>query len=573
MSVQTQIDRINENVANTYDVLEGYGAEMPQTRNTANLPQTAASVKAVLFNEQNLTEAQKAQARQNIGAISTAQATESVEVLIPSEAVAVVGIEFNIYHKSIIRATRPVEDYDVKIYLNDSSVECRRYAECFRLNAVVDDVGDYTLTVEVRNLIDYAVVASKTMTLHIIENRAVSGKNVLFIGDSLTFSRAGLYAAEIQHNLSNGGIVSIGTQNGSQDINQIGAVKHEGYNGATCGDFLKQNVTSGFTNPFYNPASGTFDLAYFMNNNGYTKVDAVCLNLGHNNLGNQEAGVNDLKTIIQRIRAYDANVPVIVSLIAPVGNQDAWSGGSYTSAQMRYHWSNLIKAYLDAFDGGKISNVYLSTPYFNVDQENDFPTENVARCGRDATQIVRQNDSMHPTRIGTLKMADSYYADLLYRIPDTGEDEPTVVNLVDPSTATSSPDTTTLFKDEWLNGYYLSASSIGAKTGCIVTDVFPVTINQKIKVEGVLLDTTEHKNRFRWYLFNADGSRPWASYFNFANNEVGSGSIGESSFDAANNTAIIDMSKAGGEIKNTAYARFSCYPAGANEDLIVSVVE
>lgn len=602
---------------------------------------------AVRYVEQTLTEAQKAQARENIGAIGSTDATDSVEILLPSEAVAVVGVEFNIYHKSIIRATRPVEDYDVRCYLSDSNVTCRRYAECFRLTADAEDVGDYTLTVEVRNLKDYAVITSKSMTLHIIENSAVSGKNVLFIGDSLTFSRAGLYAAEIQHNLSNGGIVSIGTQNGSQDTNQVGNVKHEGYNGATCGGFLKQKVTSAFTNPFYNPTSGTFDLAYFMTNNGYTKVDAVCLNLGHNNLGNEVAGVNDLKTIIQKIHAYDANIPVIVSLITPLGDQNAHSTLGHSAGQMRFHWRQLIKAYIDAFDNGKISNVYLSTPYFNVDQDNDLPTETVARCARDTTQIVRQNDSMHPTRIGTLKMADSYYADLLYRIPDTAEvyytvtnnltnvtnsnsasaikegtsytatltansgyeldtvsvtmggqavtvtngviniasatgdivinatakAASTVVNLVDPSTATSSPDTTTLFKNEWLNGYYLSAASIGAKAGCIVTNTFPITRGQKLKVEGVLLKTAENTNRFRWYLFGTDGSKPFGSYYNFVMDE---NTINKnmSTYDANTNTAIIDIYGAmGAAIADAGYARFSCYTAGANEDVIVSVVE
>ena len=70
MSVQSEIDRINENVANTYNVLEGYGAEMPQTRNTANLTRTAEDIKAILYKEQTLTEAQKAQARENIGSAS-----------------------------------------------------------------------------------------------------------------------------------------------------------------------------------------------------------------------------------------------------------------------------------------------------------------------------------------------------------------------------------------------------------------------------------------------------------------------------------------------------------------------
>lgn len=45
MSVQSQIDRIEQNVADTYSVLNGLGATMPSVQNTDNLPETAASVK------------------------------------------------------------------------------------------------------------------------------------------------------------------------------------------------------------------------------------------------------------------------------------------------------------------------------------------------------------------------------------------------------------------------------------------------------------------------------------------------------------------------------------------------
>lgn len=67
MSVQSQIDRIEQNVANTYAVLNAFGADMPPVQNSDNLAQTAGSVKAVLYSEQSLTPEQQAQARKNIG--------------------------------------------------------------------------------------------------------------------------------------------------------------------------------------------------------------------------------------------------------------------------------------------------------------------------------------------------------------------------------------------------------------------------------------------------------------------------------------------------------------------------
>lgn len=70
MSIQSEIDRINENVANTYSVLAEEGADMPAEQNTDNLPSTAASIKAVRYDSQTLTDEQKAQARTNIGIVT-----------------------------------------------------------------------------------------------------------------------------------------------------------------------------------------------------------------------------------------------------------------------------------------------------------------------------------------------------------------------------------------------------------------------------------------------------------------------------------------------------------------------
>lgn len=67
MSVQTQIDRINQNVASTYAVLAALGADLPAEQTSDNLAQTAGTTKAVLYSPQTLTDEQKAQARTNIG--------------------------------------------------------------------------------------------------------------------------------------------------------------------------------------------------------------------------------------------------------------------------------------------------------------------------------------------------------------------------------------------------------------------------------------------------------------------------------------------------------------------------
>jgi hypothetical protein len=68
--VQREIDRISQNIQNTYAVLNALGADMPSVQNSDNLAQTAGSTKAVLYSAQSLTDAQKTQARENIGAVT-----------------------------------------------------------------------------------------------------------------------------------------------------------------------------------------------------------------------------------------------------------------------------------------------------------------------------------------------------------------------------------------------------------------------------------------------------------------------------------------------------------------------
>lgn len=69
MSIQSEIERIEQAVSDAYDVLETEGATMPQTRNVANLAATAADIKAVQYGKaQSLSDSEKQQARANIGA-------------------------------------------------------------------------------------------------------------------------------------------------------------------------------------------------------------------------------------------------------------------------------------------------------------------------------------------------------------------------------------------------------------------------------------------------------------------------------------------------------------------------
>lgn len=69
MSIQSEIDRIEQAVSDTYAALEAEGAAMPGARTVANLAATAAGIKAVQYGKaQSLSDSEKQQARENIGA-------------------------------------------------------------------------------------------------------------------------------------------------------------------------------------------------------------------------------------------------------------------------------------------------------------------------------------------------------------------------------------------------------------------------------------------------------------------------------------------------------------------------
>ena len=72
-NIETAVNKIKQNVANTYAVLYGMGADAPVEETSDNLAQTAGTTKVIRYNEQALTEDQKSQARTNIGAASASE--------------------------------------------------------------------------------------------------------------------------------------------------------------------------------------------------------------------------------------------------------------------------------------------------------------------------------------------------------------------------------------------------------------------------------------------------------------------------------------------------------------------
>lgn len=69
-TIEAIIQKITQSIANTYAMLYAMGASEPATENSDNLAATAGTVKVLRYDAQSLTDAQKTQAKSNIGAVS-----------------------------------------------------------------------------------------------------------------------------------------------------------------------------------------------------------------------------------------------------------------------------------------------------------------------------------------------------------------------------------------------------------------------------------------------------------------------------------------------------------------------
>lgn len=354
---------------------------------------------------------------------------ESVEIFLNDEDVAVVGHEYNLYHYAVCHGNKSYTDYDIAVtlsYTNDSGSKvyqaANNYAECFRFTPT--EARDYTLTYRVRDRKITGVIAEKEITLHAIEDTAVSGKNVLFIGDS--FTDAGIWPAEIQHNLSNGGIISVGTVSDTRTIGGVSlTVVHEGRSGWATWDYagtsssMRGNFESA-KNVFRNPDTDKFDLGYYMDTyHAGVTLNAVCIFLGTNGLGAITSTTNGMTELIARIREYDSTIPILLHYTIQHVGQDYWSKfypqHNNTRLYRQNLWREQYNYYKSLYAG--MDNVYIVPVYQNLDYDLDFPHKDFTASARNTTTVSRVTDG-HPSDEGYLKMADVYYAYLLRYMRD-----------------------------------------------------------------------------------------------------------------------------------------------------------
>lgn len=119
---------------------------------------------------------------------------------------------------------------------------------------------------------------------------------------------------------------------------------NEGRVGWTTSDYFTDKQYNGVVNPFYNPSSQTFDFSYYMNNQGYTSVDFVVIQLGINDLYNFDDTKiiptwENVNAMISSILSHNQSTKVLLNL--PTTPNADWSKHSvfeplYRNRVIRY---------------------------------------------------------------------------------------------------------------------------------------------------------------------------------------------------------------------------------------------
>lgn len=338
--------------------------------------------------------------------ISVYKDSNYAEILLPDSIPAIVGNEVNIYFDNII-LVNGLGSYQIDVICGIGKQQEERWT-CIPTGA-----GTYPLTINIyKNYTD--LVASASTNILVKGGSAGTGINrkCLFIGDSTTahgyYQHTALanFAADVMD------ITTIGTINEMAEPNN----NYEGRTGWTIDMYYTRSDS-----PFvYN---GEINFYHYMTANGYSGLEYVLIHLGINDTINYKtdvefyAGVEDsfykLQSFFNSIRAYDANIKIVIMLtIPPFASQDGY-GKVFGSGQTRWRhrrnnhlWNKkLIETY-----GGRTSEKYYILPLnVNLDTVHNAQTEQVAVNSRNSTLVTRQSDGQHPAPEGYSQMGDMVY--------------------------------------------------------------------------------------------------------------------------------------------------------------------
>lgn len=319
------------------------------------------------------------------------------DFVIPSTIPCIGNYENNVFYDNILLNTS-IDKVERISIANSIGGLFNRYLDKWRIFTTPQTITQ-TFTVNLNNTKDTNI--NKQSRIIVMDKNTTgvnTSKKVMFIGDSLT--NAGVYEEELL-NIFNNDVSSI-TLYGTRGI---APVLHEGRGGWTAKNYCQNASVNDVTNPFYNNG---FDFNHYMENNpNFNDVDYVFINLGTNDMANNN---NDTITYYQEmvnsIKEFNSNIVVFIGLCPPLSNE-------VDDFQFKNKRIELAKLLLTNYDNKQNEKIIIAPYVLNFDASG-FPSETLTSNRYVDGTLKHITDNTHPLNSQYYRMADTSYFVIKY---------------------------------------------------------------------------------------------------------------------------------------------------------------